>query len=524
MKRQNHARLLARLLLAVSLSVIALGFSILNASPPAQAQTVHTARQTKPQVKKPSPAIPALLVSDIHFDPFWDPENVAKLAAAPASEWESILASPASADREARFAALEQTCQARGEDTSWPLFQSAIRAMRSAAGGAKFVAVSGDLIAHSFSCKFNAILPGSSPAALREFVGKTIQFVIGEAIGIIPGAPVYTALGNNDSDCGDYRLDAHGDFLAATGRLIAQNFAGDSRDAALESFAAEGDYSVPLPAPIANGRLIVLNDIFLSKRYSACSGKPDPQAAADEIAWLRSQLAEARAKRQKVWVMGHIPPGIDAYASLASLADPCGGESPVSFLSTEALAQALTESSDVIALALFGHTHMDEIHLLEPEASVQPSSTGAATPVHGHTPGPVAVKPGPVAVKLVPSISPINGNKPSFTVAQVDAATAELVDYRVIAAADASGDGAWSEEYDYAKSYHEKAFNAAAVSQLISGFARDGAAQGDTSRAYLANYFVGGDLSMLRPVWPAFVCTLSHQSPGAFKACGCSNR
>ena len=503
----------AQLLRAVSLFAIALGFLILNAPAPAQAQKPHPAHQTKSQVEKPAPTIPALLVSDIHFDPFWDPAKIPQLAAGPASEWESILASPASPDREAQFQALEQKCNARGKDTSWPLFQSAIRAMRSAAGGAKFVTVGGDLIAHSFSCKFKATLPASTADASRDFVRKTMEFVIGEANGIVAGAPVYATLGNNDSDCGDYRIDAHGDFLAATGRLIAQNFAPAARDAALASFAAEGNYSVPLPAPIANGRLIVLNDILLSKRYSACSGKPDPQAAADEIAWLRSQLAEARAAGQKVWVMGHIPPGIDAYSSLKSLADPCGGDSPVS---SDALAQALTESSDVIALALFGHTHMDEIHLLEPEAAAQPSSTGAA-PVQGHMPG-------PVAVKLVPSISPIDGNNPSFTVAQVNPTTAELVDYRVIAAADSSGTGAWSEEYDYAKSYHQPAFNAAAVSQLTSAFAADSAATSDKSRSYLDHYLVGEQLSILRPFWPAFVCTLDRQSPEAFKACACSKR
>jgi sphingomyelin phosphodiesterase acid-like 3 len=513
MTRQNNARFLG----AIPLFVIALGFQILNASPAAQAQKAHPAQKVKSQ--EPASTVPALLVSDIHFEPFWDPEKAPKLAAAPASEWESILASPASADREARFAALEQTCHARGEDASWPLFQSAMRTMRAAAGGAKFVAVSGDLISHSFSCKFKASLPGSTSAAYRDFVGKTIQFVIGEVNGIIAGAPVYTTLGNNDSDCGDYRLDAHSDFLAATGRLITQNFSPASRDAALGSFAAEGDYSVPLPAPIANGRLIVLNDIFLSKRYSTCSGKPDPQAAADEIAWLRGQLAEARAAGQKVWVMGHIPPGIDAYSSFDSLANPCGSDSPVSFLSTEALTQALTDASDMIALALFGHTHMDEIHLLEPEPAAQAASASPAA---------LTPRSGPVAVKLVPSISPIDGNKPSFTVAQVDTITAEIVDYRVIAAADASGAGVWSEEYDYAKSYHETAFNAAAVSQLISGFASDTAASRNISQDYIRNYLagreLGGQTSIPGPVWTAFVCTLDHQSAEAFKSCACSKR
>src|ERR1039458_8432613 len=35
--------------------------------------------------------IPALLVSDIHFDPFHDPARVRELVSAPVTEWRSIL-------------------------------------------------------------------------------------------------------------------------------------------------------------------------------------------------------------------------------------------------------------------------------------------------------------------------------------------------------------------------------------------------------------------------------------------------
>src|SRR6185437_7580035 len=40
-----------------------------------------------------------LMVSDMHFDPFWDPGKAAQMAAAPESRWVSILRGPASPDR-----------------------------------------------------------------------------------------------------------------------------------------------------------------------------------------------------------------------------------------------------------------------------------------------------------------------------------------------------------------------------------------------------------------------------------------
>ena len=38
--------------------------------------------------------------------------------------------------------------------------------------------------------------------------------------GALPGVPVYAALGNNDSDCGDYQLDPDSAFLAEAGKML----------------------------------------------------------------------------------------------------------------------------------------------------------------------------------------------------------------------------------------------------------------------------------------------------------------
>ena len=51
-------------------------------------------------IEKPM-IVEALFVSDIHFEPFWDPAKAARLKAAPVSEWSAILAEPSSADQAA---------------------------------------------------------------------------------------------------------------------------------------------------------------------------------------------------------------------------------------------------------------------------------------------------------------------------------------------------------------------------------------------------------------------------------------
>lgn len=449
-------------------------------------------------------AVPVLMVSDIHFEPFWDPAKTPQLAAAPVSQWNAILAAPASYDQEQLFAALQKRCKAKGVDTSYRLLESSLHEMRAHAAGAKFITLSGDLISHGFSCKFEAVFPHALPADYRAFVEKTIDFVLLQLRGAFPGVPLYAALGNNDSDCADYQLDAHGGFLSTMGQSFAADFPASDRSRAQETFAAGGYYSVALPAPMQHARLLVLDDLFMSSRYRTCGGKPDPGAAAAQIAWLRDQLSMARRDKEKVWVMSHIPPGVDPYSTASKLTDVCGGKPAVTFLSSGALAATLAEFGDVVQLAIFAHTHMDELRLLMPG-----------------TAGDGASAQEPVPLKMVPSISAVDGNNPSFMVARVDPATAVMTDYHVIAASDKAGT-AWADEYDYAQSYREPAFSSSSVENLVESFKADPKAQGAQSRAYIDHYFGKSGHLELQSFWPEYVCALQNRTPESYKNCVCA--
>ena len=465
--------------------------------------SVVYAQSAKAPVRSHAQTVQALFVSDIHFEPFWDPAKAKELAAAPVAEWKSILAAPESADREGRFAELQETCHAKGVDTSEVLLESSLRAMREDASRAKFVIVSGDLMAHAFSCKFAKLLPKAMPGEYRSFAEKTVEYVIGSLREAMPGVQVYAALGNNDSDCGDYQLDAGGEFLDDEAGKFTRGFPAAEREQAERAFAAGGYYNVMLPAPMERTRLLVLDDLFMSRRYKTCGGKDDPAPSAEQIAWLEQELNEARRRNEKVWVMAHIPPGVDPYISTATKgSDICTGNKPTMFLSSEALPDAMAKYGDVIRLAVFAHTHMDEIRLLE---SADAESGGNA-----------------VVVKMVPSISPVDGNNPAFTVATIDPATATMKDYRVIAASDKTGaDTSWTEEYDFAKTYNEPAFSAGAVQDLIGRFSADRGAQGSESESYIHNYDVGQPVRALQMFWPLYLCAVKNDTGAAFSECVC---
>ncbi len=467
------------------------------------------------------PTVEALFVSDIHFEPFWDPAKVAKLKAAPASEWNATLAEPASADQAARFAELQQTCRARGADTSYTLYESSLRAIRDDARGAKFVVLSGDLISHDFQCKYETVFPKAKPGDYRAFVVKTIEYVMRELRGALPGVPVYAALGNNDSDCGDYQLDPDSSFLAGIGKEMVPSVHGSERESELRTFAEGGFYSARLPAPLEHTRILVLDDVFMSRRYATCTGKANPAPAAAQIVWLEQQLDAARRSHEKVWVMSHIPPGVDPYATAMKVLDLCSGGKPTMFLKSEALPEAMEGYGDTIELAIFAHTHMDEMRLLRPAAKGAP--------------------PEGVAVKLVPSISPINGNHPAFMVARIDAATAQLKDYQVFVASnqtgpdanaganaganfDANADAKWTEEYDFAQTYNEDGFTAASAADLIAGFKGDPAAQTAASQSYIRNFGAGTAARDLSAFWQPYTCALRNDGADAFRECVCGGK
>ena len=466
--------------------------------PLARAEPVPTAATAQ--------TVPALLLSDIHLDPFHDPAKLPQLRTSPVTAWSVILNSPASSTQADDFAHLQSTCGARGVDTPAALLESSLAAAHAQQPHPLFVTVSGDLMAHQFDCRFHTLAPSTTPADLSAFASKTIAFVALRLHQTFPLSPIYFALGNNDSGCHDYNEDPHSAYL----RADAASFAADAltpsnRAAILREFPQLGDYTIALPAPILHTRLIVLQDIFESSRYTSCSGTPGNDAATTQIAWLRSQLSAARAAHQRVWLMAHIPPGIDAYSTFSKARNICGGQSPEMFLRSEALANTLADFPDVVLLVLLGHTHMDELRVYN-------TATGAI--------------PG----KLVPSISPVNGNNPAFTLAEVDPSTAILKDYAVYSASNPTGTSTqWTEEYRYSATYHQPDFSGASLARLTSLFLADQTGTSAPSRAYQRFFYVGDPglsaslkSAAMRLVWPAYACAITNDRALTFRNCVCN--
>lgn len=447
------------------------------------------------------------MLSDVHFDPFFDPGKMAELKRQPITAWPAVLGKAESAKRVEAFSALQSGCGVRGADSPWPLVVSALKEAKLKESAPLFVTVSGDLLAHGFLCKFQKLNPAASAAEASAFAAKTVRFVAQQIHAAFPATPIYFALGNNDSGCGDYLETPDSAFLKAAGADFAAT-AGDAaaREAVARTFPKLGDYSVMLPGAMRNTRLVVLQDSFGSVHYRGCGGEASAAPAKEQMEWLRAQLADAQAAGQTVWVMAHIPPGVDVYTTyhryIFAPGEACQVKQPLMFLSGDELGKTVAEFGDVVRLAIFAHTHMDEIKVLKgPEGMVVP-------------------------VKMVPSISPINGNDPSFVVAQVAAPTGTLKDYEVYAAANAQG-GGWGREYRYSEVYKLPDFSAGSVEQLTAGLVADKSGESAMSRSYERYFLAGGGTFAalgLQRLWPAYSCSLEEQEAGAFRGCMCGGK
>jgi sphingomyelin phosphodiesterase acid-like 3 len=447
-----------------------------------------------------------VMLSDIHFDPFHDPAKFARLQKASVTSWPTILDSPDSPTQAQDFADLQRSCSARGVDTPNALLKSSIRAAAAVEPNPLFVTVSGDLMAHQFDCRFHNLAPHATNADYSAFAAKTINFVAYELWLAFPDTPVYIALGNNDSGCKDYSEDPNSSFLKNAAIGVAANSKSPQDRFNIEmSFGHYGDYNVAMPKPMAHTRLIVLQDVFESRKFSPCHKQSSEGAAKAQIVWLRKQLAAARKSHQTVWVMAHIPPGIDAYSTVAKATNVCGGDAPVGFMGSDALLKAITDYADVTKLALFGHTHMDELRVYK-------STTGPGFP-QSWVPG-----------KLVASVSPVDGNDPSFTIAEI-APSASLKDYTVYKADNQAGiDTKWTEEYNFRKTYSLPDLSGATLDKLAVALVADKTGETQVSTDYQRNFFVGTTMKLglaMKVAWPAYTCAMTEGSASDYRSCVC---
>jgi len=349
-----------------------------------------------------------------------------------------------------------------GHDTDAALFESAIREMQRVDPHPPVVIVNGDLLAHNITRRT------SMPTAIR--IARRLNRAF-------PQAQFVLALGNEDAPCGDYGLAPDSAFLrdiaAAWEPLVNRHGAAPQFR---RTFAHDGFYTARLP--VAGLRAVVVDDVFWSPRYHAQCGTAG-NVVTNSLTELDSALKQNHGR---AWVLFHIPPGIDAFSS-AQLARRLA---IVPFLDPVLRDRFVTALEDPhVVLAVAGHTHKFAFRILN------------------------AGRPKPVPMLLVPSISPIFGNAPSFLTANVDAGGTlhDVAEFSLL-------DGAWDERGGM-RSLGVDAFTGPQLMALQDRLTRD-----PHLRATFGRLYEGGAAPEINDRnWPIYWCAATALSTTPFRQC-----
>jgi hypothetical protein len=441
-----------------------------------------------------------LVITDLHFNPFHglNADEFATLSQMPATQWRSF------------FDGLKQPMVPLGADGNYCLLASALTEAATRLEDPEFILFGGDFLAHDWQSSYNALADepiAANPQAYRDFTAKAIQFIAGEFRERFPDAVVLPTLGNDDSFCQDYWIQANGAFLKQFAG-IWRPMLGATVDAAAfdRSFSSLGCYAADLPG-LENHRLIVLNSVLWSKSYCSayhdpggknCCGCTNPGDApgAAALAWLDQALSRAKSDKKTVWLLMHVPPGLDSYEE-----EEADGKSAAASLWKEAFLDRYLELvgtyRSILLISFAGHTHMDDYRVAQIDGEAA------------------------VLCKVVPSVSPVFGNNPAFQVYQFEEDTGALAGWQTYSLGLATSGGpsatpTWRREYDSLEAYRLTAIDAETAAALFARI-RDNPA-GREAEGY-RRFFRAGAKPISAAHLPIYVCAVLNPLYAGYSAC-----
>jgi sphingomyelin phosphodiesterase acid-like 3 len=456
---------------------------------------------SSPRTNNPATAatFPAVVFSDVHFNPLDTPAQCQALAAADVSNWAGMLQ------------ASSTTLPKWHEDTNYRLFVLALANIKQNLGRSPVAIFAGDLLVHKISTLYYQNCAGltgqQTPSAqdvanMQAFANKTAIFVMQQVRASLGNIPVMFVVGNNDSYTG---LGPDSIFLANTVETYYTNFLnGTPADYPefFNSFTAGGYYSAE---PMGTNLKVISLNTNLFAVPPPIPGLPSNiNAAYAELAWLDSTLASAQAAGQKVWLLMHVPPGADTCSTAENLA--AGGSLTTANAVMmwvpayqDSFLQILAKYPGMITLTLGGHTHRDEFRILTSED----------------------------VLDIAPSISPYLGNDPAFEVYTFTEGTFIPTDYQSLNYDLPTAPAQFDSYYTFSTTYATQGPLDSSLEQLYPQLLTNSTKQtlymGQYNSGNNGQYSSGGTPTNWNPVsstnWPVFACGVGKMAEADFIDC-----
>lgn len=421
-------------------------------------------------------------ITDIHFDPFDTCESkksvcslVVKLKTASVGQWRQL------------FERYElKALSTYGQDTNYALLKSSLNELKTLEiqKQPSFVLLIGDYLAHHYRDKYVLYSGDSSLDGYQSFVQKTMQFLTNELHATFPDTPVYLAIGNNDSYRGDYYSDPDGEFYSNMANLWSIFFMNASNKVAfLKSFPYAGYYAIA-PPKSPNDRILILNSVLFSVK---AHGPNVSIAAHEELKWLQKNLSQALLKHQRVWLVFHIPFGVDVYETfisgkLTSLWQP---------LYLNRFLFLMSQYASVVQGVFTSHLHMDGFSIVR-------------NLLHKD-----------IFDSYVPAISSQFGNNPAFKVYKYDLSGFDVTDFSTYYLYNPTQ--RWQLLYKFNETYQPQCKRCI----LINGMKKL-QKNNDIAKFYKEYYAAGSNRQPIEKdpnSWPYYWCAIHNFKVSKYKAC-----
>ena len=432
-----------------------------------------------------------LLMSDFHFDPLFDPALLpALIQQSDASQWEAIFEN----------SQIKSLSPYRA-DANFVTLKSALEAMKKADPSPRFIIVGGDFLPHKFEKRFAELAPTSSDK-FKPFADETLRFLALMVQKYFPNSLIMPAVGNNDDACGDYLIQPQGPSLNAFAKTWAPAAnRSSSSPSFISSVGSAGHYTELVPA-IDGGqtlRAIVINGVYWSPRYLNTCGNASATPGAAELSWLEQRLEESQKAGEKVWLINHIPAGIDV--ATTQFKDPkyCMTKKFTMMINEEPNRKYLDlirKYHSTIAATINGHTHYNEYR------------------VYGE-------KQEAVLAITIPSIAPNHENNPGFQILTVDPATFAIHNSSVygIDVDPSATNPVWDKLYDFNQFFQQTELSASSLSQILETEKTDDAAGKDRYSRFMNSGAKPSGFMVHN--WDLYTCAMTHGTAETVSECAC---
>lgn len=327
-------------------------------------------------------------------------------------------------------------------DSPWNLINSSIYAMKDILPDPDFIVWTGDDTPHVPDEKL-------SEQAVLSIIGN-LTHIINQ---VFPDTKVYSALGNHD-------YHPKSQFPPIPNNIynkVAKMWQSWLDPTSLNTFKRGGYYTEKL-LNRPGYRMLVLNTNLYYDQNKLTVGSEDP---AEQFKWAEQVLTEAATNKEKVYIIGHIPPGFFEKKRKKLWFDPVFNERFVNLIQ---------KHHQVILGQFFGHHHTDSFRMLyNPDGSpvgtifLSPSVTPWKTTLPGVVDG---------------------ANNPGIRIFEYDTETLlvkDVVTYYLNLTRANTAHGQWEKEYRLTESFRVPDASPASMHHILDRIAND--------HCYLQKYY-----------------------------------